>query len=465
MKTGSESLWHVTVLSNFARAYDKYGRRYSKAAISESTFPDRFFLLRKEELAAGIKKASGLLRRLGIDGDRLLALRSQVPETDLQENTRTGIGRYVNRPWITIDGLEWQTVDIGKENSAGVSAGSDLENLEPVTVEEAMARSLQLLNPNLASFNELHPRSLSVLPIARGCQASCPFCFSEASASAEQDQARLDLEKVRALAGVARKRGAERFVITGGGEPGLVRHPLLCKLIEAGAQVLGKTVLITNGHHLAKRSPADRAEALRDYAQAGLGVLSISRHHHDQATSRNLMSLETDVGAIARTWKSGLADWPGLRMRLVCVLQRGGIDRHSEMEAYVSWAASIGVSEICFKELYVSTSIESEYHRHSANAWSHDHQIPLSMVLDFGDRHGLEEVGQLPWRAPILAGEWQGKRMQIAAYTEPSLLWERSQRIARSWNLMADGRCLVSLEDRNSEIDVSVQKKLVAAGS
>jgi hypothetical protein len=42
--------------------------------------------------------------------------------------------------------------------------------------------------------------------------------------------------------------------------------------------------------------------------------------------------------------------------------------------------------------------------------------------------------------------------LRIAAYTEPSLFWERTQGIARSWNVMADGRCHVSLEDRASEI-------------
>ena len=42
--------------------------------------------------------------------------------------------------------------------------------------------------------------------------------------------------------------------------------------------------------------------------------------------------------------------------------------------------------------------------------------------------------------------------IRVAAYTEPSLFWERSHGVARSWNLMSDGRCLASLEDRASEI-------------
>ena len=49
-------------------------------------------------------------------------------------------------------------------------------------------------------------------------------------------------------------------------------------------------------------------------------------------------------------------------------------------------------------------------------------------------------------------GMIEGRTVSVAAYTEPSLFWERSNGIARSWNIMADGKCLVSLEDRRSTI-------------
>ena len=81
--------------------------------------------------------------------------------------------------------------------------------------------------------------------------------------------------------------------------------------------------------------------------------------------------------------------------------------------------------------------------------------MPLALILEFAARHGFVEIARLPWGSPVFRGTWRGKPMQIAAYTEPSLFWERSQGVARSWNLMADGRCLVSLEDRASEIQSS----------
>lgn len=440
-RPATESLWHVTVLSNLIRGYDKYARVYAKAAIPESTYPDRFFLLEEREILAGVHKAQRLLDRLGLPGDRLVALRTEVRRDELRENQRTNVGRYVERGHIALAGLAW--VD-------------GTGRLEPVSIEEASALSLCVLQRQLHPFESLSPRSLSVLPIARGCQAACRFCFSDASASAEQDQARLALPHVEAWARAARARGAERFVITGGGEPGLLPHPLLRALLRAGSSALGRTVLITNAHHLARLTDTQHSEVLADYGDDGLTVLAISRHHHDQERSTRIMSLDTDVAAVARTWRLGRARWPALRLRMTCVLQRGGIASRADLSGYLDWASALGVEEVCFKELYVSTSVESVYHRHAANAWSHAHQVPLSLVLDFAESHGFEEIARLPWGAPVFRGEWRGAPMQIAAYTEPSLLWERSERVARSWNVMAHGRCLVSLEDRASEIALPV---------
>ena len=434
----NETLWHVTVLSNLIRGYDKYTRVYSKTNIPESTFPERFFLLCKDDLEHGVAKARALLDRLALPENRLIALRTVIPSHELLDNTRTGIGRFVERGHIVLDAVGW--VD------------AESMHLKVIPIEEACALSLGLLHPKLHPFELLRPRTFSVLPIAKGCQAACPFCFSGASVSAEQDQMRLDATRVHQIAGIARARGAERFVITGGGEPGLIRHEALCDLIATGAKTIGKAVLITNAHHLMRRSEDERIQILADYNDAGLRVLAISRHHHDDGRSKHIMNLDTDVAAVATTWASGRARWPELCLRLTCVLQRGGVDDLAEMEAYVTWAAALGIRDICFKELYVSTSIESVYHRHASNKWSHANQVPLSLVLTLAARHGLHQIGQLPWGSPVFAGEWNGRPIQIAAYTEPSLLWERTNGIARSWNLMSDGRCLASLEDRASEI-------------
>jgi organic radical activating enzyme len=295
---------------------------------------------------------------------------------------------------------------------------------------------------------------MSLLPIARGCQAKCPFCFSEASVSAVQEQSRINLEHVESLALNCRERGAERFVITGGGEPGLVKHSALLDFIRLGHRIFGKTVLITNGHHLSSLDEDERLSRLSDYDAAGLDVLAVSRHHAAHATNARIMSLDVQTQTLAASLNQHRSRWKRLRMRLICVLQAGGVESRSDIAEYLDWAAMNGVPEVCFKELYVSTSTESEFHAYPANTWSRSHRIPLSMVVEFAIDHGFHKIGELPWGSPIFRGRWRNRELSIAAYTEPSLYWERTHGIARSWNLMASGKCLVSLEDRASTLVV-----------
>jgi hypothetical protein len=432
----AETVYHVTVLSNFARGYDKYARVYDKANISESKFPDQFYLLAGQELDIGIGKASVLLRKLGVPGDRLIALETHAQTRELRPNLRTGRGRYVNRRWINVD---------------AVYLLNDSESLVAVRVEEAYALSLQLSIQESHSYERLAPRSVSILPVARACQARCPFCFSRASVSAQAQPNPINWERLAEVLQEGKKRGAGRFVITGGGEPTLLPDADLDRVVGEAAAIYSKVVLISNGFKWGLLSPDKRAEALRRLDYLGLSVLAISRHHFDAERNAALMNLATRSEEIAKTWSTDPCI-KRLKLRWICVLQQGGIENRPLLERYLDWAVEGGVSEICFKELYVSTSVESEYYDMAANDWSARHQVPLRLVLDFAQNRGWKVAEELPWGSPIFAGSWRGRSLRVAAYTEPSLFWELKNGVCRSWNLMADGRCLASLEDHRSEV-------------
>jgi hypothetical protein len=223
-------------------------------------------------------------------------------------------------------------------------------------------------------------------------------------------------------------------------------------LIRACKRYFSKVVLITNGVRLASLPERESTDLLRDLTLAGLSVLAISRHHHQEGINANIMKLETKTPALLRAAAAMTEIMPQLRLRLVCVLQRGGIETTSDVGDYVRWAVALGVREICFKELYVATSEESVYYSRGANAWSANHQVPLSIVHDWASENGFQLSDQLPWGAPIFDGVVTGRAIRVAAYTEPSLYWERSHGLARSWNVMSDGTCLASLEDRESRV-------------
>jgi hypothetical protein len=256
------------------------------------------------------------------------------------------------------------------------------------------------------------------------------------------------------------RRGAGRAVITGGGEPTLLAEPELHRLIGEAVAVFPKVVLISNGHKWGRLPGPGRLAALQRLASAGLSVLALSRHHHQPEGNATLMGLDTGSDQLAATWAEHRASLAGLDLRWICVLQRGGVEDRASLAAYLDWAVSGGVQQICFKELYVSTSVESEYHDRAANAWSARHQVPLRLVVDFAREAGWTVRETLPWGAPVFEGQWRERPVRVAAYTEPSLLWELTSGVCRSWNLMADGRCLASLEDRKSEVLARGLRKL-----
>lgn len=439
VERGVETLYYVTVLSNLVRGYDKYARTYDKALIPESSYPGRFFLIPLSELSVGVAKAGHLPSKTGLAGDRLIALETRVAASELRPNLRTGLGRYVERGSIRVERIH-------RVDPSGA--------IVPAVIEEVLAESLSLHAPTLAPYGALAPRSVSILPVAQACPARCPFCFSKASVSSEIASGTVDWTRWKRILAEGRRRGVRRAVITGGGEPTMLPPDELMRLIRETAAAVPKTVLITNGFRWGRRSDEDRLAALLGLQQAGLTVLSISRHHVDRDRNAALMGLDTGSERIAETWSRHRDRLPGLTLRWICVLQRGGVGDRESLERYLDWSAENGVAEICFKELYVSSSIESEYHDRTANEWSGRHQVPLQLVLDLARDAAWSLQETLPWGAPVFAGRWKGFPLRVAAYTEPSLLWERTHGQCRSWNLMADGRCLASLEDRRSEVQV-----------
>jgi hypothetical protein len=223
-----------------------------------------------------------------------------------------------------------------------------------------------------------------------------------------------------------------------------LRWPALLDLVRACRERVGKVVLITNGIVLA----ADAGARVAELREAGLGVLAVSRHHRDETRNASLMKVANATPQVIAAAKAA-----GLRTRLVCVLQRGSVDSVETIADYIAWAEAIGADEVCFKELYVSTSEESLYHSHASNAWSAEHQVPLAHVLAWAGSADFTVEHRLPWGAPVFGSV--DRKIKVAAYTEPSLFWERTHGLARSWNVMADGSCLASLEDRRSQIEVA----------
>ena len=195
------------------------------------------------------------------------------------------------------------------------------------------------------------------------------------------------------------------------------------------------TLLITNGSTL-------EAELLQSLVAAGLTTLAVSRHGLTLEHDARIMGLAVDSGSLGLRAAS-----LGLRTLASCVLQRGGVDSAAKVRAYLERSVSEGFAEVCFKELYVSSLAENPWAPSAVNRFCEVNQVPLSEVIEALQTLGFVSTAKLPWGSPVFEGELLGRRLKVAAYTEPSVGWERTHGLVRSWNLLADGQCLASLED------------------
>ncbi len=66
--------------------FDKYKRTYDKKMIKESSYPEVFFLLKKNNIAVGIKKANKLLSKLGLIENQLIVIETIIDSQLVSQN-------------------------------------------------------------------------------------------------------------------------------------------------------------------------------------------------------------------------------------------------------------------------------------------------------------------------------------------------------------------------------------------
>jgi|AGTN01.2.fsa_nt_gi hypothetical protein len=112
---------------------------------------------------------------------------------------------------------------------------------------------------------------------------------------------------------------------------------------------LGDKILYTNGNGICVHGHP----LLKRLALFGLTRLEMSRHHHTGERNQNIMRFKAGMPALDQpTWQHAVLSARGyLRVRLVCIVQKGGVDSALEVADYLSWAHSeLGVTDIVLRE-------------------------------------------------------------------------------------------------------------------
>lgn len=118
---------------------------------------------------------------------------------------------------------------------------------------------------------------------------------------------------------------------------------------ESQGPVVEDRVLYTNGAGFA----GPQGEVLRRALQGfGMSWLELSRHHHDGAVNQAIMRFRPEVAigdpAVFERTARQLAD--AVALRLVCILQRGGVAQPTDVAAYLAWARQCGAGTVVFRE-------------------------------------------------------------------------------------------------------------------
>lgn len=112
-----------------------------------------------------------------------------------------------------------------------------------------------------------------------------------------------------------------------------------------------ETVLYTNGAGLA--DPRHRDGILSALASLPRVSIEWSRHHFEAGANERIMRFRTGHAAAGNEALSDAikATRPVTRVKLVCVVQTGGIDSVPLVLEHLEWARSLGVGTVIFREL------------------------------------------------------------------------------------------------------------------
>lgn len=128
-------------------------------------------------------------------------------------------------------------------------------------------------------------------------------------------------------------------------------EPVLDLLQEHAARSpIEENVLYTNAAGLARETSG--ARLLPRLAAFGLTRAEVSRHHHRRERNDPIMRFRPgrpirDPAVFERAIRDALDHLP---VRLVCVIQKGGVDSFDEAVDYLAWAAGLGVRDVVFRE-------------------------------------------------------------------------------------------------------------------
>lgn len=119
---------------------------------------------------------------------------------------------------------------------------------------------------------------------------------------------------------------------------------------ESGGVAVESRVMYSNLAGFGGSRSDDLIAALHSF---GLHWIEVSRHHHQAERNQRIMRFRDAVPVASNdAFEMALRRIGGvLYFKMVCVVQRGGVDDVAQVLAYLDWALSLGAGQVVFREL------------------------------------------------------------------------------------------------------------------
>jgi hypothetical protein len=228
------------------------------------------------------------------------------------------------------------------------------------------------------------PLTFTPYASARACSARCRFCSEtliddtasgpmSATLRPGPDYFALLRRALHALQGVPLSYSLSGLENTD--DPAWLLD-LLDTLSTSPGPTVEDRVLYSNGSGLATDG-ARLLPALRDF---DLSWLEWSRHHDEASTNQGIMRFRdgepvVDQQVFLQTLRAALRAFP---VKLVCIVQQGGIASAPDVMRYVDWARGQGVNTVIFREFSV---LPDRYRPNVTRRYIDQHRVAIDGLL------------------------------------------------------------------------------------
>nr|WP_249040999.1 hypothetical protein [Lysobacter maris] len=237
------------------------------------------------------------------------------------------------------------------------------------------------------AYRFAQPLTFTPYAAARPCSARCRFCSETLKPERDGRMAarlRPDADYFQILQRALRAvRGIPMSWSLSGLEASDDEAWLLRLLETLGDEerrggVIHERVLYSNGAGLARGRGGELVSALRAF---DLSWLELSRHHPREDRNQAIMRFRpgervADADTFAATARALAAALP---LKLVCLLQRGGVDNPDEVIDYLRWAASLGARSVIFREF---SRLDAGYRNTVTRRYIDDARVSIERLLE-----------------------------------------------------------------------------------